>query len=137
MEIRDALTDDYLARFYDRSTLARARGCLDRVVELEAVHETSSTLTVTAEVWGTAPVPYDVQFHAEVNEWSDWVFSACTCPVARMCKHGAAVALRLRGPAPAPDLPQWQERLARVSGELEKRARSTHMRTICGPGSSR
>ena len=36
MEIRDALTDDYLARFYDRSTLARARGCLDRVVELEA-----------------------------------------------------------------------------------------------------
>lgn len=125
MEIRDALTDDYLARFFDRGALARARAYLEQVSELSAVHETSSSLTVTAEVWGSAPVPYDVQFHAEVNEASDWVFSACSCPVARMCKHGAAVALRLRGPAPAPSRPQWQERLARVAGELEERSRST------------
>ena len=68
MGIRDALTDDYLARFYDPGALVRARGCLDRVTGLDAVHETSSSLTVTADVWGSAPTPYAVQFHAEVNE---------------------------------------------------------------------
>lgn len=125
MEIRDALTDDYLARFYDRGTLSRARDYVDDVSALEALHETSSSLTATAEVRGSAPVPYDVQFHAEVNEASDWVFSACSCPVARMCKHGAAVALRLRGAGPAPPHDQWRQRLARLSGELDKRARST------------
>ena len=66
-----------------------------------------------------------MQFHAEVNEVDDWVFSACTCPISRMCKHGAAVALRLRGPERAPSLSPWQERLARISGELERRAAST------------
>ena len=132
MGIRDALTDDYLARFYDPGTLARARACLDGVVELEAVHETSSSLTVTAEVWGTAPTPTRVQFHAEVNETSDWVFSACSCPVARMCKHGAAVALRLRGAPPVPSQPLWQQRLARLSSELDRRARSTLAGTPLG-----
>lgn len=125
MGIRDALTDDYLARFYDPGTLLRARACLDGVLGLEAVHETSSSLTVTADVWGTAPTPYAVQFHAEVNETSDWVFSACSCPVARMCKHGAAVALRLRGAPPVPSQPLWEQRLARLSTELDRRARST------------
>ena len=125
MEIRDALTDDYLARFFDPGTLARAHGYLDEVFDLAAVHETSTSLTATAEVWGTAPAPYRVQFHAEVNEASDWVFTACSCPVARLCKHGAAVALRLRGAAQPPPEPEWRQRLARLTGELEKRAHST------------
>ena len=125
MGIRDALTDDYLARFYDPGTLVRARACLDGVLALEAVHETSSSLTVTADVWGTAPTPYAVQFHAEVNETSDWVFSACSCPVARMCKHGAAVALRLRGAPPVPSQPLWQQRLSRLSRRARP-AREVH-----------
>ena len=99
MDIRDALDDDYLGRFYDPATLARARGYLDDVLDLEVVHESSSSLTATAAVVGGAPAPYRVQLHAEVHEASDWVFSACSCPVARLCKHGAAVALRLRGAA--------------------------------------
>ena len=94
MGIRDALTDDYLARFYDRGTLARARDCLERVVELEAVHETSSSLTATAEVWGTAPIPYGVQFHAEVNETS-------RLGVQRVLVPGRAHVQARRGRRPA------------------------------------
>ena len=97
MDIRDALSDDYLAQSFDPGALARARNYLDAVLDLEVVHESGSGLTATALVLGTAPVPYHVQFHAEVTESSDWVFSACSCPVARMCKHGAAVALLLQG----------------------------------------
>ena len=125
MDIRDALDDDYLAQFYDTATMRRARDYLVAVVDLEVVHESSSSLTATALVRGSAPQPYHVQFHAEVTETSDWVFSACSCPVARLCKHGAAVALRLRGrPRPAHE-PVWRERLARLNQDLERRALST------------
>ena len=125
MDIRDALTDAYLAGFFDSGSLVRARGYVDAVEALEVVHETSGSLTAIAEVPGTAPAPYRVQFHAEVDESADWVFSACTCPVGRMCKHGAAVALRLRGKAPPLAERQWRQRLSRLSDELEARARST------------
>ena len=132
MDIRDALTDTYLAQFYDAGALTRARDCLTSVRDIEIAHETSTSLTATAQVWGSAPSAYDVQFHAEVNEASDWVFSACSCPVARMCKHGAALALRLRGTMPAPPQPQWRQRLARVNGEFTTRARSTFAGTALG-----
>jgi superfamily II DNA or RNA helicase len=137
MDIRDALTDSYLAGFFDLGALGRARGYADAVEDLEVVHETDSSLTATASVWGTAPHPYRVQLHAEVDAAADWVFSSCSCPVGRMCKHGAAVALRLRAPArfleaapgPAPDgaraEPPWRRQLARLTDELEARARST------------
>lgn len=127
MEIRNALTDAYLGRFYDPGSLARARTSLGGVFDLEIVHETASSLTATAKVAGSSPMPYDVQFHAEVNETSDWVFSACTCPIARLCKHGAAVALRLRErvSTPVQSGPDWQRRLARLSAEVERRAEST------------
>lgn len=127
MDIRNALSESYLARFYDSGTLPRARSCLRGVFDLEIVHETSSSLTATAQVAGSAPAAYHVQFHAEVNESSDWVFSACSCPVARMCKHGAAVALRLGGvvSAPPPRRPQWQQQLARLTTEVERRSQST------------
>jgi len=125
MDIRDALSAPYLARFFDAGSLRRAQSYLDEVFELAVVHETSSSLTATAEVWGSAPSAYTVQFHAEVNESSDWVFSACSCPVARMCKHGAAVALRLRGVVPVQPQPAWRQQLARLSGELAARAQST------------
>ncbi|MCP3422104.1 DEAD/DEAH box helicase [Nocardioides pinisoli] len=125
MDIRHALTDAYLAGYFDAGTLVRARHYLDAVDELEVVHETDSSLTATATVLGTAPVPYEVQFHAEVDAASDWVFSACTCPVARMCKHGAAVALTLRSPEPAATGSAWRHQLGRLTGDLEARARST------------
>jgi hypothetical protein len=132
MDIRDSLSDDYLAQFYEAAVLDRATGYLDDVVHLEVVHESSSSLTATAEVQGTAPAPYHVQFHAEVTESSDWVFSACSCPVARLCKHGAAVALRLRGAAPPARDPVWRERLARLNDDLERRASSTLTGTRLG-----
>ncbi|WP_416957033.1 hypothetical protein ACNKF0_07290 [Nocardioides sp. T5] len=125
MDIRHALTDAYLAEFFDPGTLTRARHYLDAVEEIEVVHETDSSLTATATVLGTAPVPYRVQFHAEVDDAADWVFSACSCPVARMCKHGAAVALTLRSPAPAVTGSAWRHQLGRLAGDLEARARST------------
>ncbi|WP_210440450.1 DEAD/DEAH box helicase [Nocardioides xinjiangensis] len=127
MDIRRSLTDAYLAGFFDDGTLSRARAYQDAVEELAVVHETDSSLTATAAVRGSAPDPYRVQFHAEVHAAADWVFSACSCPVGRMCKHGAAVALRLREPAPAPRPadPPWRRHLARLGDELEARARST------------
>ncbi|WP_210650674.1 DEAD/DEAH box helicase [Nocardioides sp. SYSU D00065] len=126
MDIRDALTDAYLAGFFDLGALARARDYLDAVEELHVVHETSASLTATAAVRGSAPEAYRVQLHAEVDPSADWVFSACSCPVGRMCKHGAAVALRLRGaPAPTAAEPAWRQRLAALSTDLESRARST------------
>ncbi|GAA1939005.1 DEAD/DEAH box helicase [Nocardioides hwasunensis] len=127
MDIRHALTDAYLSGFFDAGTLVRARDYADAVEELDVVHETDGSLTATALVRGTAPQPYHVQFHAEVDVEDDWVFSACTCPVARMCKHGAAVAHRLRGATtdePAGASP-WRRRLDRLGDELEARARAT------------
>lgn len=127
MDIRDALTTSYLAQFFDSATLLRARDYADAVVDLEVVHETSASLTATAEVRGTAPHPYRVQLHAEVDQRDDWIFSSCTCPVARMCKHGAAVALSLRAPEsvrPAGEAP-WRGQLQRLADDLEARARAT------------
>ena len=126
MDIRHALTDAYLTGFFDPGALSRARPYVGAVEHLEVVHETDSSLTATATVRGSAPVPYHVQFHAEVDVAADWVFSSCSCPVARMCKHGAAVALTLRSPAPvSPTDSTWRHRLGVLTDDLEARARST------------
>ncbi|HEX5917531.1 MAG TPA: DEAD/DEAH box helicase [Nocardioides sp.] len=125
MDIRHALTDAYLAGFFDPGALTRARHYLAAVEEIEVVHETDSSLTATATVRGSVPTPYRVQFHAEVDHTADWVFSSCSCPVARMCKHGAAVALTLRSPAPVLTGSAWRDQLGRLTGDLEARARST------------
>ncbi len=132
MDIRDALSDDYLAQFYDPATMFRAQDYLSAVLDLAVVHESSSSLTATAQVQGSFSAPYHVQFHAEVTETNDWVFSACSCPVARLCKHGAAVALRLRGRSRPARAPVWRERLARINDDLEQRARSTLVGTALG-----
>jgi hypothetical protein len=126
MDIRDALTATYLAQFFDTMTLLRAREYVAAVEDLVVAHETSGSLTATATVPGTAPVPYVVQFHAEVDESSDWVFSSCSCPVARMCKHGAAVALCLRGPRPpaTSSEPPWRRQLGRIGDEIEATAKA-------------
>ncbi|NYE37732.1 superfamily II DNA or RNA helicase [Nocardioides cavernae] len=127
MDIRDALTATYLARFFDLGTLLRARDYVGVVSDLAIVHETTGSLSVTASVPGSAAVPYRVQLHAEVDETDDWLFSSCTCPVSRMCKHGAAVALRLRGPARTvePGEPVWRRQLDRFGDEVAARARAT------------
>ena len=50
MDIRHALTDAYLAGFFDPGALSRARHYLAAVEEVEVVHETDSSLTATATV---------------------------------------------------------------------------------------
>lgn len=127
MDIRSALTDDYLTGFFDVATMARARSCVDRVRSLEIAQLTSGSLTATAQVWGTAPAPYHVQLHMEVDEASDWVFSACSCPVGRLCKHGAALAMVLRsGHLELPGARSaWQQRLDRLSREVATRAQAS------------
>ena len=57
MDIRDALTDSYLAGFFDLGALTRARAYAHAVEDLAVVHETDSSLTATASVRGTAPSP--------------------------------------------------------------------------------
>jgi superfamily II DNA or RNA helicase len=122
MDIREALTDAYLARFFDAGALARGADVVPGVLEVSVVHEGASSLTATAHVAGTSPDPYFVQFHAEVTDSTDWVFNSCTCPVGRLCKHGAAVALLLRvAIAPTPP-PRWRQLLEGVARETTARA---------------
>ncbi len=92
-------SENALALSFDAKTLARARGYCDahRVLRVERGADGRSLVGV---VRGTHPVPYDVIVRAGAN--GRGVRSACTCPVAENCKHGAAVALwELRGQAPA------------------------------------
>ena len=115
MDIRSSLTDAYLSRFFDPGALARAPACIVGVHALEIAQLTSGSLTATGRVWGTAPAPYDVQLHMEIDETSDWVFSSCSCPVGRLCKHGAALAMVVRegrALSEQPPVPSaWQQQL--------------------------
>lgn len=132
MDIREALTDAYLTRFFDTGALGRAVDVLPGVLDLTILHEGATSLTATARVAGTSPQPYVVQFSAEVTDTSDWVFSSCTCPVGQLCKHGAAVALLLRTPV-APALPaRWHQLLEAVARDVRDRATASMTGTPLG-----
>lgn len=56
MDIRSALTDHYLAHYFDSGTLGRGRGYLRHVDRVHVEHESDSVLIARALVQGTAQV---------------------------------------------------------------------------------
>ncbi|WP_436698450.1 SNF2-related protein [Nocardioides sp. BYT-33-1] len=125
MNILAELTDDFLARHFDAATLERARGIVARgdVQRPEIGLLSASSVTATAEVAGSRPVPYQVQLHAEAPQsgYAGWVFTVCTCPVRSVCKHGAALALTLRRTFTSPaGEAAWRRSVERLVGELER-----------------
>uniref|UniRef100_UPI001C7F1C02 hypothetical protein n=1 Tax=Nocardioides stalactiti TaxID=2755356 RepID=UPI001C7F1C02 len=132
MDVLASLTDEFLEGHFAPETLARARAYLDRFDGPPQLQQLSAgSVTATAFVQGSAPVPYHVQLHCEVGRpsgrsrarTSGWIFSLCTCPVRNMCKHGAAVALAIRlGHSPSARLPDWERRLGSLVDDLARAA---------------
>ncbi|TIC88761.1 DEAD/DEAH box helicase [Nocardioides sp. GY 10113] len=125
MNILAGLTDEFLTEHFAPETLDRAQGYVDQVADVELSSLSQGSVTATALVPGTRPEPYQVQMHAEVGAAGGrgWLFTVCTCPVRSLCKHGAALALRLRRGfvGQSQDAP-WQRTLARLAEELERQA---------------
>ena len=116
--------DERLARDFGELTLHRAReyAATGRVSDL-AVSEASSIVVLRARVRGSAGRTYSTAVTLVDDAHEDYVTSRCSCPVAVLCKHGAAVVLHARavtdttGPGRS-----WERRLARVLDELEDAA---------------
>ncbi|MFZ5871677.1 MAG: SWIM zinc finger family protein, partial [Actinomycetota bacterium] len=69
------------------------------VVELEVDHDGD---TITAEVLGSEPEPYETTVAAETGPGGRVeVFGECSCPMEVDCKHVAAVLLAVKERAPA------------------------------------
>jgi superfamily II DNA or RNA helicase len=135
MDIRSALTDHYLAHFFDGGTLGRGRGYLHHVDRVSVEHESGSSLVARALVHGTAPAPYLVSINVDIDPEGDWLTSSCTCPVHRFCKHAAALAMHLHtdslaaddegADACVPTYPDWRQRLDGLRRDVEARARAS------------
>ncbi|MEZ0581136.1 SNF2-related protein [Nocardioides sp. MH1] len=132
MDVLASLTDDFLEEHFAPETIERARGYLERIDGPPTLQQLSAgSVTATAYVQGSAPMPYHVQLHCEVGRpsgrsrarTSGWVFSLCTCPVRNMCKHGAAVALAIRtGHQEGPRVPEWERQLGSLVDDLGRTA---------------
>ena len=124
MDTLAAYDDLRLAREFGEVTLRRAReyAATDRVTDL-VVNEVSSIVVLQARVRGTGGRIYSTSVTLVDDARQDYLTSRCSCPVAVLCKHGAAVVLHARAShdtrAPARS---WERRLARVLDELEDTA---------------
>lgn len=89
------LDETGLAEFFSANALARARGYVGRVSQLEG---TANILQ--ANVQGTERRPYKVWVRIERREFfgerSIDLATRCTCPVGNRCKHAAALILAAR-----------------------------------------
>ena len=127
METLASYDDERLAREFGELTLRRAReyAAGSRVTNLR-VSEASSIVVLQADVRGSGGRPYSTSVTIVDDAEDDYLTSRCSCPVAVLCKHGAAVVLHARdaedssGPARS-----WERRLARVLDELEDGAEAT------------
>jgi len=117
------LDDAALSEFFSNSAIAKARGYLTRVHEIERAGS-----VLRAKVQGSDYVPYAVSVRLEAREFfgtpSLEIATRCTCPVGNRCKHAAALlmAVRKRGlPADKPrsEVVQW-------AAGLKKRIDSAH-----------
>ncbi|GAA3618777.1 DEAD/DEAH box helicase [Marihabitans asiaticum] len=114
------LSDVVLAHLFDEGTLERARVYAEVAVGGITVGDGGSV--VLAEVQGTRPRPYQVLVTVSGDVTDLELSTRCSCPVARHCKHIAAVLLRLRSEnAPEqPALPPWRELLDSVAAQDDR-----------------
>ncbi len=114
------LDDEELTKRFGAPTLSRGRDYVSqgRVGEPEVSGGSHGAALVAADVRGSGGQQY--RTHLTVLGEADDLYldSRCTCPVGRMCKHGAALVLELRG-EPEHSAPGWRGQLGRVLEELE------------------
>ncbi len=85
----DGLTESELTTWLGPNEIAKGLAYLPRVTELA-----SDGSSVRARVRGTQRTPYSVQVELiDTPTEGRALFSACTCPVGRRCKHVAAMML--------------------------------------------
>jgi hypothetical protein len=83
--MRDITEDEVRAAFAEK-TFSRGQSYFLNEYVLTAAKKGDK---LTGTVLGSAPIPYTV--HIEIT---DKIYSQCSCPVKRMCKHGVAVLLQ-------------------------------------------
>ncbi len=125
MGLLAAYDDRELARVFGTSTLDRARAYVDagRVLSVE-VNDTSARLAmVEGQVQGSRSVPYNPTVTLAQSPHGGWLDARCSCPVARLCKHAAAVVMVARDREDAAyNDPDWQQRLTLLLDELDDAA---------------
>ena len=129
MSILESYDDDELARAFGRITLERGRVYAENgsVLEVTAMEPQGRLLAMHGRVAGSGPAPYAVHVTVVAEQDAPWIDSRCTCPVVRMCKHGAALVVTVR------DLEReesgidrdWERRLTLVLDELDTAAELT------------
>ena len=109
MNILRSLTPAAVARHFSHDTMLRARGYADGLEDRSVGDLTATTVTASAEVWGTDYRPYVVQLRA--SRYGDVlsIATTCTCPVHFQCKHGAALALDLGSMFSTPEELTWED----------------------------
>src|SRR5919112_4055332 len=124
MDTLAAYDDERLARDFGELTLMRGReyAVTGRVTDL-AVNEASSIVVLRARVRGTAGRTYSTAVTLVDDAHEDYLTSRCSCPVAVLCKHGAAVVVHARARSDTTSHGRgWERRLARVLDEFEDAA---------------
>ncbi|WP_164519574.1 DEAD/DEAH box helicase [Nocardioides ferulae] len=123
-DLAAALTRASLRAWFDGATLGRAAPYADGAVSLLEIDVEQDedeaggpiapgsgvALQVTADVAGTAPLPYEVDLGLELVPGPRGyelvaLDTTCTCPVGWQCKHAAAVLIRLSRSSHLPPRP--------------------------------
>src|SRR4051794_5211106 len=130
MDTLGAYDDERLTRDFGELTLRRGReyAVTGRVTDL-TVNEASSIVVLQARVKGSAGRVYSTAVTLVDDAHEEYLTSRCSCPVAVLCKHGAAVVLhaRARSETVTPGR-TWERRLSRVLDELEDGAEAAAAR---------
>ena len=129
MSILASYDDREIARAFGVVTLDRARVYVERgrVLEVDATESQGRLLALQGRVAGSRAAAYAVHVTVVADQADPWVDSRCTCPVVRMCKHGAAVLIAARDAEQgASGLDRdWERRLSLVLDELDTAAEVT------------
>ncbi|MDO9456702.1 DEAD/DEAH box helicase [Nocardioides sp.] len=120
MSILRRLSPAEISQHFSRETMLRARSYADGdAIEAPEIGDlTATTVTASAEVWGTDYRPYRV--HLRASAYGDVLSLAttCTCPVHFQCKHGAALAFALGSMFETSAPVTWEQRLAELADDL-------------------
>jgi len=99
-----------VTRWFGEHEIEKARGYVDAVSHMEV-----RPPRITASVQGNGPFPYRVAIGLDLDKLGQpRAVAGCSCPVGWMCKHAAAVMLRLLDqgksfPKVRPDVLEWLE----------------------------
>jgi superfamily II DNA or RNA helicase len=117
MNILRRLSADVVARHFDHETMRRARDYVAGLENLAIGELSATTVTASAEAWGTSYRPYAVRLRASVHGETLSLATTCSCPVHFQCKHGAALAVAL-GATFSPAEQTWEQQLGDLVADL-------------------